>query len=155
MDQVGPGAIAEPDPAEVRAMPNVVHHIELWTSDVVAATPSFDWVLTSMGWRADHDPEWSQGRNWHHPSGVYIVLEQSPAISGPHERTHAGLNHLALRVRDRDQLDRLREDAADHGWCELFADRYPHAGGPQHTALFIENDEGFELELVADSEAAN
>ena len=43
-------------------MPNVVHHIELWTSDVVAATPSFDWVLTSMGWRADHDPEWSQGR---------------------------------------------------------------------------------------------
>lgn len=134
-------------------MTNVVHHIELRTSDVAAASPSFDWLLGATGWRAQHDPAWPQGRTWHHPSGVYVVLEQSPDLTGPHDRTRAGLNHLALRVADRDQLDRLRQECAAHGWSELFADRYPHAGGPQHTALFIENGEGFEVELVAEATA--
>lgn len=130
-------------------MTNVVHHIELWTSDVETATPAFDWLLTTIGWTAGHDPAWPAGRTWQHPSGVYVVLEQSPDLTGIHERTRAGLNHLALRVRDREYLDVLREQCAQHGWTELFADRYPHAGGPQHTALFIENHEGFEFELVA------
>lgn len=130
-------------------MENGVHHIELWTCDLAGAVPSFDWLLTSIGWHAEDDRDWPAGRVWTHPSGVYLVLEQSPDVTGAHERTRAGMNHLALRVADRHQLDRLREDCGRHGWTELFADRYPHAGGPQHTALFIENHEGFELELVA------
>ncbi|WP_244926079.1 VOC family protein [Arachnia propionica] len=79
-------------------MRNAVHHIELWTSDVEAATPSFDWLFATLGWTLDHDPARPTGRIWQHPSGVYLVLEQSPDISGPLERTHAGLNHLALRA---------------------------------------------------------
>lgn len=54
----------------------------------------------------------------------------------------------------RARLDALREDASAHGWRELFADRYPHAGGEQHTALFLENAEGFEVEIVVDGEGA-
>lgn len=131
-------------------MRSPVHHIELWTSHLDAALPSFDWVFTATGWRAEHDPTWPAGVAWHHPSGMYVVLEQSPDVSGPHERTTAGLNHLALRVDSRRTLDELRVQAPQNGWSELFADQYPHAGGPGHTALFIENDEGFELELVAD-----
>lgn len=60
----------------------------------------------------------------------------------------AGLNHLALCVRDRPLLDRLRAQALAQGWRELFAERYPHAGGEQHVALYLENTEGFEVELV-------
>lgn len=131
-------------------MVNVVHHIELWTCHVESAAASFDWLLSLVGWTAKRDPGWPTGRTWQHPSGVYIVLEQSPDVTGVHERTRAGLNHLALRVGDREKLDALREQCAEHGWTELFADRYPHAGGPRHTALFIENTEGFEIELVAD-----
>lgn len=131
-------------------MSNVVHHIELWTSDVQASAPTFDWLLGCLGWVAEQDPGWPQGRIWHHASGVYLVLEQSPDVTGPHERTHAGLNHLALRVDSTTQLDKLRRECPDHGWRELYADRYPHAGGPDHAALFIENSEGFELELVAE-----
>lgn len=129
---------------------NVIHHIELWTSDVAAAAPSFEWLLTSLGLRADHDPDWPQGRVWRHESGAYVVLEQSPALTGEHDRRRAGLNHLALRVGSRAQLDELRRVCGDHGWSELFADRYPHAGGQQHEALYVENEEGFEVELVAD-----
>ncbi len=133
-----------------RGMANVVHHIELWTCDIESATSSFGWLLSSIGWTAKHDPGWPTGRTWRHPSGVYIVLEQSSDITGAHERTRAGLNHLALRAGSLEQLDALREQSGKHGWTELFADDYPHAGGPQHTALFIENNEGLELELVTD-----
>lgn len=129
---------------------NVVHHIELWTTDIAGTAPSFDWLLTTLGWTAETDPGWPLGRTWHHTSGMYLVLEQSAAVDGAHHRTHAGLNHLALRVTDRAQLDRMRAECPRHGWVEVFADRYPHAGGHQHTALFVENAEGVELELVAD-----
>lgn len=131
-------------------MPAAVHHIELWTADLDMSAPAFDWLLPQIGWAAAHDPAWPAGRIWEHPSGVYVVLEQSPDVSGPHERTRAGLNHLALRVGSPETLDAIRAHCGAYGWRELFADRYPHAGGPDHTALFIENAEGFELELVAD-----
>jgi hypothetical protein len=32
----------------------------------------------------------------------------------------------------------------------MFADRYPHAGGAGHVALYLENSEGFEVEIVVD-----
>jgi catechol 2,3-dioxygenase-like lactoylglutathione lyase family enzyme len=126
-----------------------VHHIELWTSDLAAAEPSWHWLLSSIGWEREVVPGWPRGRTWHHPSGVYVVLEESPAVVGDrHDRLAPGLNHLALRVDDVATLDALRAHAASHGWSELFADAYPHAGGADHTALFLENAEGFEVELV-------
>lgn len=131
-------------------MGNPVHHIELWTDDLAAVQPSFDWLLPRLGWAGDHDPAWPEGKVWRHESGAYVVLEQSPAVTGPHDRMRAGLNHLALRIDSRDLLDELRAAASDQGWSELFADDYPHAGGPDHTALYLENAQGFEIEIVVD-----
>jgi hypothetical protein len=31
----------------------------------------------------------------------------------------------------------------------MFAHRHPHAGGPGHYAAYLENEDGFEVELVA------
>ncbi|WP_151526858.1 VOC family protein [Serinicoccus kebangsaanensis] len=129
-------------------MSNPVHHIELWTHDLAQVEPSFDWLLPRLGWAADHDPAWPQGRVWLHPSGAYVTLEQSPAVTAPHDRMRAGLNHLALRIDHRSDLDGIRAQAGEHGWSELFAEAYPHAGGPGHTALFLENVQGFEVEIV-------
>jgi len=130
-------------------MANPVHHLELWTDDLAGAEASFDWLLRRLGWQVDPERDWPRGRLWFHPTGVYVVLEESPDVTGPHDRRRAGLNHLALRVDGRDTLDALRAECAEHGWSELFAARYPHAGGPAHTALFLENAQGFEVELVA------
>ena len=130
-------------------MVNPVHHIELGTDDLEPVVEPFDWLLPRLGWPADHDPGWPQGRVWRHPSGAYIVLEGSPAVTAPHDRMRAGLNHLALRVEGRAELDGIRAEAGDHGWAELFADRSPHAGGPDLTALYLENAQGFEVEIVA------
>lgn len=39
---------------------------------------------------------------------------------------------------------------AGHGWTLLYPDRYPHAGGPDHDAGWLENSAGFKVEVVAD-----
>jgi hypothetical protein len=127
-------------------MRNAVHHIELWTIDLAAVEDGWRWLLTTLEWAEDET--WEDGRTWRHPDGTYVVLEQSPAVTGPHDRMRAGMNHLALQCAGRSALDALRNAAARNGWTQLFADRYPHAGGPQHTALFIENEQGFEVEIV-------
>lgn len=130
-------------------MASPVHHIELWTDDLASIEGSFNWLLCRLGWQADHDRDWSSGRLWVHSTGVYVVLEESLDVTGPHDRCRAGLNHLALRIEGRAALDALRVECASHGWSELLAAKYPHAGGPRHTALFIENAQGFEVEIVA------
>lgn len=143
-------AVAETRIASVRIMVNPVHHIELWTDDLSDVVDSFHWLFTELGWRDEPNSDWPQGRIWRHESGVYLVLEESPDVrTVRHDRTRPGLNHLALRGPDLAHLDHVRAECIDHGWTELFAERYPHAGGAAHTALFLENSQGFEIEIVA------
>jgi catechol 2,3-dioxygenase-like lactoylglutathione lyase family enzyme len=81
---------------------------------------------------------------------VYVVVEHSPALTADaHDRCRPGLNHLALHGGSRAEVDRLTAVSADHGWSLLFADRHPHAGGPDHYAAFLEDRSGYEVELVA------
>ncbi len=47
-------------------------------------------------------------------------------------------------------MDALTAEAPEHGWRLLFADKHPFAGGPQHCAAYLEDDAGFEIEIVAD-----
>jgi hypothetical protein len=57
---------------------------------------------------------------------------------------------VAFHGGSRDNVDRLRELAVDSDWFELYADKYPHAGGPEHYAAFLINSDGYEVELVAE-----
>ena len=132
----------------VADMQTALHHVELWTTDLAAAEEGWRWLLTTVGW-SDGD-SWTQGRTWTNPDGTYIVLEQSPDVmDGPHDRLRAGLNHLAINCSSVEVLDSLRAGSRAHGWRELFTDQYPNAGGPLHTALFLENAQGFEVEIVS------
>ena len=123
------------------------HHIELWVPDLAEAERSWGWLLGELGWR-EHQ-RWPAGVSWRR-GGTYLVVEASPALSGAeHERTRPGLNHLALHVGTRSEVDDLAARAGGHGWSPLFADRYPYAGGDVHYAAYLENSAGFEVELVA------
>ncbi|WP_405711172.1 MULTISPECIES: trifunctional class I SAM-dependent methyltransferase/NUDIX hydrolase/VOC family protein [unclassified Streptomyces] len=124
-----------------------VHHIELWVPDLAVAERGWGWLLGELG----HVPyqRWEHGRSWRRGDG-YVVVEQSPDLApGPHDRHRPGLNHLAFHVRDRATLDALVARAPEHGWRPLFPDRYPHAGGEGHTAAYLEDAAGYEVELVA------
>ncbi|MFD4548698.1 VOC family protein [Streptomyces sp. NPDC058466] len=125
----------------------MLHHVELWVPDLARAVRSWGWLLERLG--CEPYQEWPHGRSWR--SGeTCLVVEQSPALrEGPHDRLRPGLNHLAFHVADRTELDRLVAEAPGHGWSPLFPDRYPYAGGPGHRAAYLENADGFEVELVA------
>jgi hypothetical protein len=126
-----------------------LHHLELWVSDPGCAGEEWAWLLGEIGW--EDDGAWGTGRSWSHPDGTYLFLESSDDVAGePHDRMRPGVNHLAFVVEDRVLLDRIRGASTEHGWHELFAARYPHAGGEQHTALYLESSEGFEVELVVE-----
>lgn len=125
-------------------MARAIHHLDLWVSDLGLALDEWGWLLGELEWEVD-----IEGASWVHPDGTYLFLEHSvDQVDEPHERRRPGLNHLALHVESRARLDRLRAESSAHGWHEMFADRYPHAGGEEHVALYVENSEGFEVEVV-------
>jgi len=132
-------------------MARAIHHIDLWVSDPAVAADEWGWLLGELGWELDSAGT-DQGASWVHPDGTYVFLERSPdQVDASHDRCRPGVNHLALTCESRALLDRRRAESTSHGWHELFSERYPHAGGEHHTALYIENSEEFEVEVVVES----
>jgi hypothetical protein len=124
-----------------------IHHIEMWVPNLDYAITSWGWLLTALGYRMFQD--WPGGRSWL-GGHSYIVFEQSPGrTASRHDRCRPGLNHLAFHVETRELVDELTREAQLHGWRLMFADQHPFAGGPQHYAAYLENSDGYEVELVA------
>ena len=124
-----------------------LHHIELWVPDVARAEASLGWLLTELGW-LPHD-RWRDGVSWRRGS-AYLVVEASPDRSAAtHDRLRPGLNHIALHAGSPDRVAALTDAAIARGWRLLFPDRHPHAGGTHQYAAYLEDPDGFEVELVA------
>jgi catechol 2,3-dioxygenase-like lactoylglutathione lyase family enzyme len=125
-----------------------LHHVELWVPDLTRATASIGWLLEALDYRAFQS--WAAGRSWQRGE-TYIVIEESPALSSrTHDRLGPGLNHLAFHAGTPAEVDELVAASAGHGWTLLFAEAHPHAGGPDQYAGYLANEDGFEVELVAD-----
>lgn len=123
-----------------------IHHLEIWVEDYGRARDSLGWILEQLGYALEN--EWPNGGSWQ-GAGEYIVLEAGPDVRGGHDRRRAGLNHLAFACGGPAEVTALSEAALGHGWTFMFPDRYPFAGGPRHFAAYLENADGFEVELVA------
>jgi catechol 2,3-dioxygenase-like lactoylglutathione lyase family enzyme len=127
----------------------VLHHVELWVPDLARAEQSIGWLLRELGWTEFQ--RWSAGVSWR-LGDTYVVVERSPDLAADtHERKRPGLNHLAFHVRGTAEVDALVAGAPEHGWSLMFPERHPHAGGLDQYAAYLENHDGFEVELVASS----
>ncbi|MFJ2368865.1 VOC family protein [Microbacterium sp. NPDC087665] len=140
------------------------HHIEVWVSDLASARAEWGWLLTRLGFEAQQ--EWPEGQSWGSgtdadtdtapspspsPSSAYLTITTSPNLrDAAHDRRRPGVNHLAFRGGTREAVDAIMADAEAHGWRPLYHDRYPHAGGPDHYAGWLQNSAGFKAEVVAD-----
>ncbi len=128
----------------------VLHHVELWVPDLDRAKSQWGWLLSELGYSQFQD--WPDGRSWR-LGATYLVIEQSPDMSAAqHDRLRPGLNHLAFHAGDRREVDALTASAPAQGWILLFADKHPYAGGKDHYAAYLANSDGYEVELIADSQ---
>jgi catechol 2,3-dioxygenase-like lactoylglutathione lyase family enzyme len=133
------------------AVTGTLHHIEVWVPNLTRSEASWGWLLGELGYKPDH--EWPEGKSWR-AGPTYIVLEQSPhRVAGRHDRCRPGVNHLAFHVSSREGVDAFAENAPHYGWRLLYSDRHPHAGGPDHYAAYLEDRDGYEVELVAPAES--
>lgn len=125
----------------------VLHHVELWVPDLDRAVAEWGNLLGILGYTVHQD--WAAGRSWR-LGATYLVVERSPDLVGDaHERRRPGLNHLAFHAGTRAEVDAVAVAVRSHGWRLMFPDRHPWAGGPAHYAAYLENSDGFEVELVA------
>lgn len=132
------------EPVEVPA--GRLHHVEIWVEDYAAAKNSLGWLFEQLGYFLSDD--WGHGGSWQ-GAGEYLVIESGCDVDGPHTRRTAGLNHLAFLAGPPSNVDAITAAAVACGWTLMFADRHPFAGGSGHYAAYLENADGFEVELVA------
>ena len=124
------------------------HHVEVWVADLAEARAEWGWLLRELGFTPE--AEWPEGGSWA-AGGAYLTLTTSPNLTGvSHDRRAPGVNHLAFRGGTSGAVDGIMAAAVEHGWRPLYHDRYPHAGGPDHYAGWLENSAGFKAEIVAD-----
>lgn len=126
----------------------MLHHVELYVSDLTKSLNAWDWLLTELGYTVYQ--QWDEGRSYRF-GATYLVFVQTEAdhLEPPYHRKRTGLNHLAFHADSLDQLERLRPELPRHGFKELYADRFPYAGGPNYIALYFEDPDRMKVELVA------
>ena len=125
-----------------------LHHVELWLDERSSSWGSWAWLFDALGFECVH--EWSGGQTWKGDDRGYLTLTTSPnLLPEQFDRRRGGVNHLAFVADARADVDSIMTAAAAQGWQPLYHERYPHAGGDDHYAGWLENTDGFKVEIVA------
>ncbi|KSU67821.1 VOC family protein [Arthrobacter sp. NIO-1057] len=125
----------------------MLHHLEIWVDDLAASTASLGWLLSRIGYQIQS--QWGNGISYEF-GDHYIVLESGPdVLHQRHERRSPGLNHFAFSLPNAEDVEAVVAESIQHGFTLMFADKHPYAGGPHHYAAYLEDNAGFEVELVA------
>lgn len=126
----------------------MLHHIELYVSDLARSRDFYEFLLPRLGYTLYQ--EWDKGFSMK-MAEQYIVFVQTPAefLEAGYHRCRTGLNHLAFHGGSCKQVDQLRQDLMTRGVKLLYDDRYPYAGGENHYALYFEDPDGMKIEVVA------
>lgn len=125
----------------------MLHHLTLWVPDLERAEESWSWLLERLGYERDRSA--ARVVLWRHPSGTAVVLEQSTdMVPGMlHSRLRPGLNHVAFHVESTARLAEITGEATAFGWSIFPSEPHAIAGGAE--VVYMEDRDGFEVELVA------
>ncbi|MGD7022392.1 hypothetical protein FZC79_16145 [Rossellomorea vietnamensis] len=126
----------------------MLHHIELYVSDLRETVDFWDWLLKELGYETFQ--KWDSGRSWI-MNGTYIVFVQAEErfLDVAYHRCRVGLNHLAFHALSRKHVDQLTEKLREKGVNILYSDRHPFAGGKGYYAVFFEDPDRIKVEIVA------
>lgn len=128
----------------------LLNHFEINVSNLAASRKFWDWLLLKhLGYQ--HYQVWEQGISYIKKPYSYLVFVQTDVqkLSAGYRRTHVGLNHLAFSVADKQLITRIKKELGPLNYNELYAARYPYAGGKKHYALYFEDPDRIKVEIVA------
>lgn len=126
----------------------LLHHIELYVSDLKRSVEFWGWFLEELGYSPFQ--EWESGRSWKIEE-TYIVFVQTEErfLDVPYHRCRVGLNHLAFHADSRQQVNDITEKLKSKGIPILYEKQHPFAGGKDYYAVYFEDPDRMKVELVA------
>ncbi|MDX6154500.1 VOC family protein [Marinococcus sp. PL1-022] len=131
-------------------MNGVIHHIELYVSDLERSKVLWQWLLKDLGYQVYQ--QWSEGISFRlPPSYIVFVQAEERFLDVPFHRCRPGLNHLAFHARSREHVDQVTEQLRASNIPILYENQHPYAGGEDHYAVYFEDPERIKVELVAPS----
>ena len=126
----------------------MLHHVELYVSDLGRSVAFWDWFLSELGYEVYQ--EWPLGRSWKlGPTYLVLVQAEEPHRDTGFHRCTPGLNHLAFHAESRSHVDEMTARVRERGRPILYEGDHPYAGGPDHYAVYFEDPERIKVELVA------
>lgn len=136
------------DRGEPVPLPGLLHHIELYVSDLERSQQFWGWFLGELGYTLYQ--QWNGGASWKlGPTYLVFVQAEERYLDVPYHRRRPGLNHLAFHAGSPEQVDRFERQLRERGVTILYPERYPHAGGGGSYALFFEDPDRIKVELVS------
>lgn len=114
----------------------MLHHVEIYVSDLETSRAFYDFLLTKLGYSLYQEREKGLSYKKAEQYLVFVQTTQDFLEAGYH-RCRTGLNHLAFHVGTPDEIDQWRKEFLTRRVKLLYDDHYPHAGGPDHHALYL------------------
>jgi catechol 2,3-dioxygenase-like lactoylglutathione lyase family enzyme len=126
----------------------LLHHVEIYVSDLHTTTEFWDWLLTELGYARFQ--EWEQGISWKRRDTYLVFVQTAPEhLDVPYQRCHTGLNHLAFHARSRRQVDDITHELQRRGATILYEDEHPNGDRGTPYAVYFEDPDRIKVELVA------
>lgn len=126
----------------------LLHHIELYVSDLKLTTDFWGWFLNELGYEPFQ--KWDSGVSYK-LGNTYLVFVQTEDrfLDISYHRCRVGLNHLAFHACSRKQVDEVTVALKEKGMKILYEDQHPYAGGEDYYAVYFEDPDRIKVELVA------
>ena len=127
----------------------LLHHIEMYVSDLEKSTFFWKWFLTEKFAYSVYQ-QWNDGISFK-LGDTYFVFVQTEAKyrDSTYNRKNVGLNHLAFHCASREFVDTLTKELIEKGISILYTDKHPFAGGEDYYAVFFEDPDRIKVEVVS------
>ncbi|ASN06964.1 VOC family protein [Virgibacillus necropolis] len=126
----------------------LIHHVELYVSDIKGSIEFWGWFLEDLGYHVFQ--KWDAGQSFK-LGDTYIVFVQTDErfLDVPYHRCRVGLNHLAFHAESREHVDKVTDRLREKRITILYPNQHPFAGGEDHYAVYFEDPDRMKVELVA------
>lgn len=129
-------------------MKGVLHHIEIYVSDLAKTKDFWSWLLKELGYVIYQQFEGGISYKLNDSYIVFVQTEKEFLDDGYH-RKRTGLNHLAFHVDSKTEIDWFTEELRKKKVNVLYENKHPYAGGKDYCAVFFEDPDRIKVELVA------